>query len=91
MKKYKSKAPIDLFSRIFYYFYIVYHLIEIIETLHAIATGNLTRGSVERVKDCCAKSDVLSDCIQKLGGICTYDDYPTARNVCEPNACKPFT
>lgn len=66
-------------------------MIEAIETLHAITTGHLQRGSVARIRDCCNKGGILSDCIKSLGGICTYDDYPTVRGNCEPNACQPFT
>ena len=64
--------------------------IETIETLHAIATGKLQRGSVARVIDCCAKEIMSYECIRKMGGICTYNDYPTVRGTCEKNACQPF-
>jgi hypothetical protein len=68
----------------------MHYTVEAIESLHAIATGNLQRGSVARVIDCCSKDIITYECIQQMGGICTYDDYPTVRGSCEANACKPF-
>ncbi|CAF0879195.1 unnamed protein product [Rotaria sordida] len=65
-------------------------MVETIESLYAIETGNLTRGSVARVIDCCPKFIVDFECIVRLGGICRDSDYPTARGTCEPNACVPF-
>jgi hypothetical protein len=66
------------------------YIVETIESLYAIATGNLTRGSISRVIDCCGQSAITYDCIKTLGGICTYDDYPAPRNTCVANACQPF-
>ena len=64
--------------------------VETIESLHAIKTGNLIRGSVARVIDCCQQYTIDYECIARLGGICRDSDYPTTRGTCEPNACTPF-
>ncbi|CAF3915986.1 unnamed protein product, partial [Rotaria magnacalcarata] len=65
-------------------------MVETIESLHAIKTGNLIRGSVARVIDCCQQYTIDYECIARLGGICRDSDYPTTRGTCEPNACTPF-
>ncbi|CAF3480943.1 unnamed protein product [Rotaria sp. Silwood1] len=65
-------------------------MVEVIESLYAIETGNLTRGSVARVVDCCPQQEVDFECIVRLGGICRDSDYPNTRATCEPNACVPF-
>ncbi|CAF3652342.1 unnamed protein product [Rotaria socialis] len=66
-------------------------MVETIESLHAIKTGNLIRGSVARVIDCCQQYTIDYECIARLGGICRDSDYPTTRGTCEPNACTPFS
>jgi hypothetical protein len=63
---------------------------EIIESLHAIQTGNLEAGSVARVIDCCPSQINTLQCISKLGGICHEGDYPTTTGQCVPNKCTPF-
>ncbi|CAF1486837.1 unnamed protein product [Adineta steineri] len=64
---------------------------ELVESLHAIETGNLTKGSISRVYDCCQQPIDAFDCIQNMSGICYNSDYPTALDQCEPDKCKPFT
>ena len=63
--------------------------LETIESLHAIATGTLQRGSIARVMDCCA-TNMTYGCIKSFGGICTYDDYPNVLGKCQTSACQPF-
>lgn len=57
--------------------------------MHAIQTGNLVKGSVARVIDCCSQEIDPFECISKLGGICSESDYPTTTGQCVPNACQP--
>ncbi|UJR36348.1 hypothetical protein I4U23_029075 [Adineta vaga] len=64
-------------------------MVETIESLHTIATGNLQRGSVARIIDCCSMN-MTYECIKQIGGICTYDDYPNTLGKCVSNACTPF-
>ncbi|CAF4452864.1 unnamed protein product [Rotaria socialis] len=64
---------------------------ELVESLHAIHTNNLTEGSIPRVYDCCLVAPDPFECMMKLGGICRKIDYPKILDKCEPNACKPFT
>ncbi|CAF0782617.1 unnamed protein product [Adineta ricciae] len=64
-------------------------MVETIESLHAIATGTLQRGSIARVMDCCA-TNMTYGCIKSFGGICTYDDYPNVLGKCQTSACQPF-
>ncbi|CAF1380129.1 unnamed protein product [Adineta steineri] len=64
---------------------------ELVESLHAIETGNLVKGSISRVYDCCQQPIDAFDCIQNMSGICYNSDYPTALDQCEPDKCKPFT
>jgi hypothetical protein len=66
------------------------NILELIETLHAIQTGDLRMGSVARVIDCCQAPVDTFQCIYKLGGICFASDYPAPTGKCVPNACKPF-
>ncbi|CAF3353192.1 unnamed protein product [Rotaria sp. Silwood1] len=63
---------------------------EVIESLHAIQTGQLVEGSVARVADCCPQPVDPFQCIKKLGGICRAADYPTRTGQCIPNQCTPF-
>jgi hypothetical protein len=62
----------------------------VVESLHAIQTGNLAEGSVARVADCCPQAVDPLQCITKLGGICHLADYPKPTGQCVPNQCKPF-
>ncbi|CAM2719641.1 unnamed protein product [Rotaria socialis] len=64
---------------------------ELAETLHAINTKNLIRGSVGRTFDCCPQPIDAFDCIKNMSGICRETDYPTALGTCETNKCKPFS
>ncbi|CAF4553727.1 unnamed protein product, partial [Rotaria magnacalcarata] len=65
---------------------------EVVESLYAIYTNNLTEGSIPRIYDCCLQAEPdIFECIQKLGGICRKPGYPEIVNKCEPNACNPFT
>ncbi|CAF2805871.1 unnamed protein product [Rotaria sp. Silwood2] len=65
---------------------------EVVESLYAIYTNNLTEGSIPRIYDCCLQTEPdIFECIQKLGGICRKPDYPEIADKCEPNACNPFT
>ncbi|CAF0807713.1 unnamed protein product [Rotaria sp. Silwood1] len=64
--------------------------VEVIESLHAIQTGQLVEGSVARVADCCPQPVDPFQCIKKLGGICRAADYPTPTGQCIPNQCTPF-
>ncbi len=61
------------------------------ETLHAIETGNLTKGSISQKYDCCPQPIDAFECIKNMSGICRDSDYPTALGSCQPNTCKPFT
>ena len=60
-------------------------MLEVIETLHAIQTGNLASGSPARVTDCCPQPRDPFQCIFKMGGICLAADYPTTTGQCIPN------
>ncbi|UJR06619.1 hypothetical protein I4U23_010903 [Adineta vaga] len=64
---------------------------ELVETLHAIETGNLIKGSISRVYDCCPQPIDAFDCIQNMSGICRDSDYPSVLGSCDLNKCKPFT
>ncbi|UJR17998.1 hypothetical protein I4U23_004899 [Adineta vaga] len=64
---------------------------ELVETLHAIETGNLIKGSSSRVLDCCPQPIDAFECIKNMSGICRDSDYPTPLGSCEPNKCQPFT
>ena len=67
------------------------HLVlETIESLYAIATGQLRRGSYARVIDCCPSASVDYQCIENLGGICPYENYTQPLQKCDANACVPF-
>lgn len=61
------------------------------ETLYAIETGNLIKGSIARVYDCCPQPADAFVCIKNMSGICRDSDYPTINGSCEPNKCKPYT
>ncbi|CAF1046211.1 unnamed protein product [Adineta ricciae] len=63
---------------------------EVVESLHAIETGELIQGSVEQVYDCCPQPIDAFDCIMNMSGICRKTDYPEPLNKCEPNKCQPF-
>ena len=60
-----------------------------IESFHAIEKGQLVRGSVARVVDCCPQPVDPFECILKMGGLCSQADYPTPTGKCVPNQCKP--
>ncbi|CAF4236522.1 unnamed protein product, partial [Rotaria sordida] len=64
--------------------------VEVVESLHAIQTGQLIEGSIARVADCCPQPVDPFLCIMKLGGICSATDYPTPTGQCIPNQCTPF-
>jgi hypothetical protein len=66
------------------------HILEVIETLAAIETGNLRQGSIARVIDCCPEQVDPFQCISKQGGICLAADYPAVTGQCVPDKCKPF-
>jgi hypothetical protein len=68
-----------------------YYCTELVETLHAIETGNLIKGSTTRVFDCCPQPIDAFECIKKLNGICRNNDYPNILGACEPDECTPFT
>ena len=65
-------------------------MVETLESLHAIATGQRIRGSIARVIDCCSSKGLTYDCVHQLGGICAYDDYPDQLGGCTSDACVPF-
>ena len=62
---------------------------EVIETLNTIKTGQIVRGSVARVIDCCPQPVDPFQCIKKLGGLCAEGAYPTPLGQCKPDQCKP--
>ncbi|CAF1459066.1 unnamed protein product [Adineta ricciae] len=64
---------------------------ELVETLYALETGNLIKGSISRVDDCCPQPTDAFECIKNMSGICRNSDYPITLGSCEPNKCKPFT
>ncbi|CAF1473762.1 unnamed protein product [Adineta ricciae] len=63
---------------------------ELVESLHAIETGELIDGSIPQVFDCCPQPIDAFDCIQNMSGVCRKIDYPEKLGRCEPNICKPF-
>ncbi|CAF4036242.1 unnamed protein product, partial [Rotaria sp. Silwood1] len=63
---------------------------ELVETLHAIETGQLIQGSIAQVFDCCPQPIDAFDCIKNMSGICRKNDYPVPLGKCEPNKCQPF-
>jgi len=64
--------------------------VEVVESLHAIQTGQLEEGSVARVIDCCPQPVDPFQCVIKLGGICRQADYPSTTGQCVPDQCQPF-
>ncbi|CAF0889933.1 unnamed protein product [Adineta steineri] len=64
---------------------------ELVESLHAIKTGELIAGSIPQVYDCCPQPIDAFDCIKNMSGICRKEDYPKALGRCQPDICKPFT
>ena len=71
-------------------FHIKKNIVEVIESLHAIQTGQLTAGSPARVADCCPQPVDVFQCIKKLGGICSAASYPKPTGQCIPDQCTPF-
>ncbi|CAF1303723.1 unnamed protein product [Adineta steineri] len=63
---------------------------ELVESLHAIKTGELIEGSIPQVYDCCAQPADAFDCIKNMSGICRKEDYPEALGRCQLDICKPF-
>lgn len=61
-----------------------------IETLHAIDTKQLVRGSPAFVSDCCPQPVDPFTCVAKLGGICSETDYPQPTGKCASSKCTPF-
>ena len=64
--------------------------IELVESFHAIQTGELIQGSIGQVFDCCAQPLDAFDCIKNISGVCRKTDYPKPLGKCELNTCKPF-
>nr|KAG5700307.1 hypothetical protein BaRGS_002653 [Batillaria attramentaria] len=69
---------------------------EVLESVHAIRTGQLLRLSVKEVVDCCTLGSgrmMLDDpyeCIAKLGGLCSESSYPPApstKRTCRSKQC----
>ncbi|CAF1031161.1 unnamed protein product [Adineta ricciae] len=64
---------------------------ELVETLYAIETGKLIKGSISQIFDCCPQPTDAFDCIQKnTNGICPDSDYPASLGSCNLTICKPF-
>ncbi|CAF1576261.1 unnamed protein product [Adineta steineri] len=63
---------------------------ELVESLHAIKTGELIEGSIPQVYDCCRQPIDAFDCIKNMSGICRKEDYPKPLGRCQRDICKPF-
>nr|ACD54672.1 cysteine protease [Adineta vaga] len=64
---------------------------ELVETLYAIETRHLIKGSISQVYDCCPQPIGAFECIQNMSGICRDVDYSVPLGSCDLNRCKPLT
>jgi hypothetical protein len=66
-------------------------ILDCVESMHFIKTAKLVELSIDELLQCC-NSSLISEafaCVQKLGGLCDADSYPSSAKTCQSSKCTP--